>query len=56
MGTKKESKTSTPRSQEFRERMKKAGLHEVRGIYAPKHKHADIKAVAAEILGKGKKK
>lgn len=49
-------KTSTARVREFRERMRKEGLHEVRGIYAPKDQHEAIKAVAAEIVEKGKKK
>ena len=39
---------------EFRERMRKDGMHEVRGIYAPKDQHAAIKAVADALIEKGK--
>ena len=48
-------KTSTERVREFRERMRKDGMHEVRGIYAPKDQHAAIKAVADALIEKGKR-
>lgn len=40
---------NTERSRELRERRKKAGLAEVRGIWAPLKMHAKIKRTASQM-------
>ena len=41
-------KTSTERNRERRKWLKENGFAEVRGLYAPEDKHADIKRIVRE--------
>jgi hypothetical protein len=48
------AKTTAERQRDYRARKKAAGLPEVRGIHAPKEKHAAIKLAAKAITGVAK--
>lgn len=45
------AKTTTERQREFRAGLKRQGMAEVRGIYAPPELHEAIKEAAKQILG-----
>lgn len=49
------AKTTAERQREFKARKAAEGMTEVRGIFAPPDRHADIREAAAKALRKPKK-